>query len=173
MNKPILVTGPAGSGKSFLNEYLKSIDVRSVDMDRIRDLSKWVDNNGIESQYPENASAEWLANHKYVWDRKVLEEHINQGLAEVYLGLSADDASDFKDLFSDIFYLKVPADTLAERLMNRDNIHGKTEDQRQLITRDIKSFDNKAERNGYIIIDASKSPEEIWAAIKSHFTETH
>lgn len=167
MNKPILITGPAGSGKSFLNDYLKSIDIRSVDMDRVEGLSKWVDKNGVLVQYPENASAEWLADHKYIWDRQVLAKHISKGLADVYLGLSSDDANDFRDLFSDIFYLKVPADTLTERLEIRENIHGKTEEQRQSIISELKSFNEKAKRSNYKVVDASKSPENIWESIKN------
>ena len=43
LTKTILITGPAGSGKTHLYEYLKSQGVPTADTDEIPGLGRWVD----------------------------------------------------------------------------------------------------------------------------------
>lgn len=62
-------------------------------------------------------------------------------------------------------YLKVPADVLGLRLAHRNNAHGQTEEQRKSVLSYLADFDSKAERSGFLIVDASKQPAEIWEDI--------
>lgn len=162
LTKTILITGPAGSGKTHLYEYLKSQGIPAADTDEIAGLGRWVDEVGVEVEYPATADQAWLAAHRYVWNPEVLRAYIRLHAPIVLLGLSHDDAAKFRDFFDRIVYLKVPADVLESRLTHRNNIHGKTEEQRRSVLSYLADFDSKAERSGYLIVDASKSPEEIW-----------
>lgn len=165
LTKTLLITGPAGSGKTHLYEYLKSHGVPAADTDEILGLGRWVDEVGIEVQYPSNADKTWLTAHRYVWNPEVLRAYIRLHAPIALLGLSHDDAAQFRDFFDRIVYLKVPADVLQERLAYRNNIHGKTEEQRKSVLSYLTDFDSKAERSGYLIVDASKPPAEIWQDI--------
>ncbi len=165
-NKTILITGPSGSGKSHLCSYLSGIGIPVADTDSIPNLAIWVDENGTSVPYPENATEQWLSVHRFIWKREVLAVYLHGKRPMVLVGLSHDDANDFKDLFDHIIYLKTPAHTLEQRLANRNNNHGRTEEQRKSVLNDVADFDAKAERNGYLIIDGEKSPEEIWRDIQ-------
>ena len=165
LTKTLLITGPAGSGKTHLYEHLKSHGVPSADTDEIPGLGRWVDDVGVEVQYPVNADKAWLTAHRYVWSPEVLRTYIRSHAPIVLLGLSHDDAAQFRDLFDHIVYLKVPADVLQERLAYRNNTHGKTEEQRASVLSYLADFDSKAERSGYLIVDASKPPVGIWQDI--------
>jgi adenylate kinase family enzyme len=167
MQKPILITGPAGSGKSHLCQYLNSQGIVAVDMDTVQGLSAWMDSEGHTVEYPESADADWIAEHAYRWNRDVLEAAISQKDASVFLGLSDDDATEFADLFAAIVYLHVPSAIIDERLKERENHYGRTKEQRKAITRAVASFDEKAKRNGYYVIDADKDSKDIWKSIKN------
>lgn len=165
LTKTLLITGPAGSGKTHLYEYLKSQGVPAADTDEIPGLGRWVDEVGIKVEYPANADQAWLAVHRYVWNPEILRNYIRLRAPIVLLGLSHDDAAQFRDFFDRIVYLKVPTDVLELRLAHRNNIHGNTEEQRKSVLSYLTDFDSKAQRSGYLIVDASKPPAEIWQDI--------
>ena len=88
LTKTLLITGPAGSGKTHLYEYLKSHGVPAADTDEILGLGRWVDEVGIEVQYPSNADKTWLTAHRYVWNPEVLRAYIRLHAPIALLGLS-------------------------------------------------------------------------------------
>jgi shikimate kinase len=162
LTKNILITGHAGSGKSFLQAYLKAIDVPAYDMDALPQIAQWVDKAGNAAAFPANADESWFKNHRYVWNREGIKTFLQTQGPCVLLGLSDDDAAEFKDVFDVIAYLKVPARVLEDRLASRENVHGKTHEQRERVLKALADFDAKAERNGYILLDATRSAKEIW-----------
>lgn len=162
LTKNILITGHAGSGKSFLQTYLKTIGVPAYDMDTLPQIAQWVDKAGKTAVFSTDADESWFKNHRYAWNREEIKVFLQSHEPCVLLGLSDDDAVDFKDLFDVIAYLKVPAAILGRRLASRENFHGKTQEQRERVLTALSDFDAKAEQNEYVMLDATKSPEEIW-----------
>lgn len=163
--KPILITGAAGSGKSYLHQWLLGEGIKSVDMDTVPGLCYWSDLHGNKVAYPNNANHSWLAHHQYHWDKSVLKDYISSSESEVFFGLSNDNAADFSELFSKIVYLQVPTEIIEQRLRNRDNPHGSTVEQRESVISYIQNFNARAQQQGYKIIDANQAPSAIWNEI--------
>lgn len=170
LTKTILITGHAGSGKSFLQQYLRSIGIPAGDMDAIPGMVQWIDGMGNPVAFPANANESWFKNHRYTWNRKVIEAYLQSHRPCVLLGLSDDEAAEFRDMFDAIAYLKIPASVLEGRLSSRENIHGQTQEQRERVLATLADFDRKAERNSYIILDATQSPDRIWKELLEKIT---
>ncbi len=167
LKNTILITGHAGSGKTFLKDYLRSIGVPAEDLDELPGIARWIDASGQAVAFPDTASEGWFNAHSYRWNRDALRAYIKQRGPCVFLGLSDDDAKEFRDIFDVIAYLSVPADILEQRLSSRENSYGKTKEQRERTLASLRDFDQKAERNGYVLLDATKRPDQIWEELQA------
>ena len=74
---------------------------------------------------------------------------------------------DMIDLFDRVYFLKASQELLAERLRHesRENQMGRTDYQLQNAINWAKEIEEKANQSGVIMIDAGKSPEEVFAEI--------
>jgi hypothetical protein len=129
-------------------------------------LSDWFDNNGKKATCPPDADKDFLDTHEFLWDRDILEKFLD-AQSNVYLFGMSGNVFDMLDLFDKIFFLKVPPETLAQRLRHesRENPMGKTDYQLQNALAWGKEIEGKAASLGIPMVDAQKTPEEIFKEI--------
>lgn len=169
MSNKVLIIGPSGSGKTYISANLRKRWINAVDADLISGLSGWFDSNGNEVQYPEDANKDFLDNHGFLWNRKFLEEYLNQQ-KDIYLFGLSGNIFDVIGLFDRAYFLDVNSDVLRKNLRHetRENPMGRTDYQLQNALKYAKELMLKAEKLGVKIVDATgKSPEEIFEIISS------
>jgi hypothetical protein len=164
--KHVLILGPGGSGKTYTARALQACGLPAFDGDAVPNLIHFVDKNGATVPYPEDADAAWFAQHAFLWREPVLR----QLLAEhptVYLFGIADNALNLLSWFDKAYYLKTSQSIRLKRLLNaeRDNPMGKTAEQRMLSLQVAAELDECATQLGLQVIDATLSPEAIYAII--------
>jgi len=164
----ILITGPAGSGKTFLSKKLKKDGVNAIDADSIRGLGRWIDKNDNNVEFPQNATSQWIESHKYVWDKNFLRSWLKEQTTVYLFGLAAN-IFEVADLFDKAFYLNPTPELLRKRFEEgkRFNIMGQSEEQREVVIKGLSDFAQKARRHGLTIIDADQTPDEIYKIIAS------
>lgn len=166
--KRILIMGPPGSGKTYVSSKLQEKGIaQAVDADLIPDLGTWVDKKGKKVQFNRNADSKWLNEHKFIWDRKVLEKYLTDKKDDVYIFGISENIYDLLDLFDIKFYLKATPKLILQRFSQpgRKNPMGRKPEQLQRIMKSILYYTRKAKKFGFVFIDASKSPEEIYKEI--------
>lgn len=102
----ILVTGSSGAGKTYLTQEFKKMGIYAFDSDLIPDLNSWYykENKVIR---PEFIDQEFLDNHSFLWDRKVLEKFLEDNPDVIIFGMSGN-AFEMLDLFDKVYFLQVP-----------------------------------------------------------------
>lgn len=173
--KRILITGPPGSGKTYVSSKLQENGINAVDADKVPNLGRWVDKKGKEVEFRKDADRTWLSEHDYIWDKKVLEEYLLYGGENdmLFLGISAN-VYDLLDLFDLKFFLKPTSKLLRKRFSepSRKNPMGRTKDQLNAIVESIKYHTKVAKKLGFLAVDASRSPNEIYEEIHTKIKET-
>lgn len=158
----VLIFGPSGSGKTYLSKELKKQGLNTVDADTIDELNSWYNGNGDKVEYPEDADAEFLDNHSFLWDKSYLRDYLNQN-PNIYILGASGNIFDMFDLFDKVFYLDVPGEIMNERLQHetRENPMGRTEYQRQNAINWENELKQKAKDFGIPFIDATQTTEDI------------
>lgn len=173
--KRILVTGPPGSGKTYVSSKLQEIGINAVDADKVSKLGRWIDKKGKKVEFRKDADSQWLNQHDYIWDKEVLKDYLLYGGedAMLFFGTSAN-VYDLLDLFDLKFFLKPSSKLLRKRFSEpgRKNPMGRTKDQLNAIVESIKYHTKMAKKFGFITIDASKSPSEVNEEIQTKIRET-
>lgn len=159
----VLIIGPSGSGKTYASAKLREKGINAVDADLIPDLSNWYDKDDRRVEFPSDAGKEFLDNHTFLWSREVLEKFL-KNRNEIYLFGLSGNVFDMFDLFDKIYFLKVAPEVLAERLQHesRENPMGKTAYQMQNALNYAKEIEETARKLGIKMIDANKTPKEIF-----------
>jgi hypothetical protein len=165
-SEKILVVGPGGAGKTFAVNRLRYLGVNAFDADTVPGLLRFLDQAGHDVPFPDVVDAAWFATHQVVWDlgvlRRLLAEH-----NPVYLFGLSGNAFAFHHLFDRAYCLRANAALVEQRLLDpsRRNPAGKTEEQWRLLLGSLDALYRRAEELGFSMIDASHSPEEIYARI--------
>lgn len=164
----VLILGVPGSGKTYVSQKIAEKGVNALDADLIQGLSKWVDKEGNEVAFLENATKEWLDSHDFIWDKEYLREYLTKQDDIYIFGISSNVFNIF-DLFDKVYYLSVPSEIIRQRLDNpeRENPMGKTEEQKQAIIKDMEFNQKKTLDRGGQLLDGTKTPEEIYKIINS------
>lgn len=168
MSQHVLITGPPGSGKTYLSAIFRRQGLNAVDADEIPDLHGWFDRAGRQIRFPEDGGAAFFATHRFLWHRPTLERYLEKQ-AKVILFGSADNVFDMVDLFDTACFLKVAPDVLVARLNHpsRRNPMGKTEAQLQHIRAAARTGEAQAHKVGALILDGEAAPGEIIRVLAS------
>jgi adenylate kinase family enzyme len=158
----VLVFGPSGAGKTYLSKELRRFGMNSVDADMIEGLSSWFNRDGKKVKYPEDADAQFLDNHSFLWDKEYLKAYINKQ-HNIYIFGYSGNIFEVVDLFDKAFYLDVPVEVQEKRLQHesRENPMGNTEYQRKNAIAWGHELKEKAKSMGVTFIDATQTGEEI------------
>lgn len=156
IEKKILIIGSPGSGKTYFSEKLRTLGLNALDGDMIKGLCKWVDKEGNNATFPDNASKEWLNSHQFIWDKVFLKKWLNQQKTVYLFGMSGNIFEMF-DLFDKVYFLDLKEEELRKRLdsVDRKNPMGKTEEQKQSILKSHKRNREKALNHGAYLIKAT------------------
>jgi len=157
-----LVIGPPGSGKTYVSGILREQGKNTVDADLVEGLSKWVDAQGRDIDYPNDANEEWLLNNNFIWNKKFLRRFLNDNAPLYFFGV-ASNVFDMLDLFDETYFLKLSSRKLKKRLQHgsRKNPMGSTEQQRKYVAQGAKKLAKEARQYGFQFIDANKTPNDI------------
>jgi len=118
--KRILVTGVSGVGKSTVIARLADLGHRAVDLDS-PEWSEWVDSSDGSGPTPAQPGKDW------VWrEDRVSELLSDDGEGVLFVSGCASNLGVFRDRFTDVVLLSVPAEVMVDRLAHRvTNDYGK------------------------------------------------
>jgi dephospho-CoA kinase len=168
MDRSILITGVAGSGKSAVCDELKRLGHKAFDIDSLRALCRVVDKTtGEISKGCDFRSLESVKRHKFIRDRDMLREFIreNSGGIVYYLG-NASNIDELLPLFDKVFMLEASEKTLCERLACRtSNDFGRTPEIQQWILGWKRVWEDHIREKGATVVDANRGLQDIAADI--------
>ena len=167
MIKQILITGPSGSGKSYISAKLREEGINAVDADLIEGFGEWYDSKDRRVDFPSDAGKEFLDQHRFLWKREDVEKLLKEN-DELYLFGMSGNTFDMLDLFNKVYFLKADPEVLAERLKHetRENPMGETEYQLQNALIYAKEIETTAYKHDIQMIDANQTPEAVFSHIK-------
>ncbi len=120
----VLITGPAGSGKTTLAHYFKEHGKNAIDAD-LSGIGVMLDSDGREVQIPPNVNREvnkWAEEQNrglaWNWNGNRLKDLLARR-TEVYLFGGAANTFEFAALFDKCYYLDASKELVAQRLDRR------------------------------------------------------
>ncbi|MBU3896592.1 MAG: AAA family ATPase [Nanoarchaeota archaeon] len=167
MNRSILITGVAGSGKSAICKELKKLSYKAHDIENIRGLFTMIDKTtGKPTKDYDNYDFKKVKKHDWVCDKKKLKRLIkkNSGLV-FYCGIGSNTI-DIIPFFDKVFLLKANRKNTCERLTKRtSNDFGRTAEVQKWIFTWKKWWEDKMIKRGAIVINANRDIKEITSNI--------
>ena len=164
MNKSILITGVAGTGKSAVCDELNKLGYKAFGIEDIDGLFTMVHKktgkpfkNYDDDNFDKVKQADWIC------DKKKLQRLIDKNSNGIvfYCG-TASNLDDLLLLFDKIFLLKVSQNILRERLSTRtSNDFGRTAEVQKWVLSWKTWWENHLKDKGAIVIDASRSLREV------------
>lgn len=167
-----LISGPSGSGKSTVGRILQQRGYRVIETDFEDGLSAWFDTKTgekVTDMPPQPYPPEWVASHRWQWDKTRMEEFIESaGVEPVFFCGGAHNEAEFYHAFQKRFGLWVNSETLIKRLQPREPerwANGSAELARMLEWNE--KFRNYCTEKGATVIDSSVSPDSVADTILS------
>ncbi len=164
MNKSILITGVAGSGKSAVCNELKKLGYKAYGIEDIDGLFTMVDKTTGKIVYDhDNEDLESVKQHDWICDKNKLQRLVcnNPKGIVFYCGI-ASNLDDLLPLFDKIFLLKVSPKILRERLGTRKSKDfGRTSEVQKWMLSWKKWWEDHMHEKGAIIINANRDLQEI------------
>ncbi|MDO8492524.1 MAG: AAA family ATPase [bacterium] len=165
MNKPILITGIAGSGKSSICKHLLDLGYESYGIEDIEGIFAMY-RKGTKEIFDdyENSDPEKIKNSEWLFDESKLKALLNQQKNEVafYCGV-ASNMNDLVALFDQTILLKTNPKELHRRLSTREGTEdiGNTEESRQVVLGWKDWWENEMVEKGATVIDANREIKEV------------
>lgn len=170
--KIFYITGVSGVGKSSVAQKLKEKGIYTIDIDSVKGLCHWIDNNTQKiSEWHPGMSNDWYKKHKYICDKKKLINLINNSNKDIVVvaGL-ADNRSEFSNLFHKVFLLHCKEETFIRRMAERENHNfGKHILEREMMLNLYKDFERKILDEGAVPMDTDKALKDVVDEIFSKF----
>ena len=164
MNKSILITGIAGSGKSAVCDKLKQLGYKAYGIEDIDGMFALVDKKtGRVIKDHNNDSLELVKERDWVCDKDKLQQLMYKNAKGIvfYCG-TASNLDDLFPLFDKIFLLKANQEVLRKRLSARaSNGFGRTSEVQEWMFSWKKWWEDHVCENGVIIIDVNRNLQKI------------
>ncbi|MCL5430365.1 MAG: ATP-binding protein [Candidatus Marsarchaeota archaeon] len=171
----VLIAGASGSGKTTLKNYFQSMGKNVLDGDT-EGIGIWVDEKGNQRKEPSKEEWETRKGFDWRWDisalKRVLETYSGQ---EVYAFSDAANLNEVRFLFDELYWLSADYELIEERLHKRAKdesaekiqgaAYGATDEQRKYVLKKLEAGEVWAKEKGFIFVDASLSPEELFDII--------
>lgn len=167
MNKSVLITGIAGSGKSAVYDELVSRGLQAHDIEDNGDLFAWLDGEGAPVADHDNNSLKDITEHRWTCDREKLAELIRDNAQGVvfYCG-TADNLDELLPCFDVVILLQVTRGVLEKRLKTRKTSEfGKTAETQEWILNRKERWEEHLIKQGAIKVDTNRDVSEIGADI--------
>lgn len=168
MNRSILITGVAGSGKTAVCNELKKRGYKAYGIEDIDGMfAMYNKKTGKKAADYDNENFESVTGHDWLCDMNRLRRLVRgnpKGLV-FYCGIGSN-LDDWLPLFDKVFLLKASQKTLRERLSKRDPIDfGRTAEVQNWMFGWKKWWEDKMRKKGAITINANRNLREIVADI--------
>lgn len=164
MNKSILITGVAGTGKSAVCDELNKLGYKALGIEDIDGLFTMVHKKtGKPFKNYDNDNFELVKQADWICDIKKLQRLMLKNPKGIvfYCG-TASNLDDLLPLFDKIFLLKVSQKILREQLSTRtSNDFARTSEVQNWVFSWKSWWENHMKEKGAIVIDASRSLREI------------
>lgn len=164
MNKSILITGVAGTGKSAVCDELNKLGYKALGIENIDGLFSMVNKKtGKPFKDYNNDDLEKVKQSDWICDKKKLQRLMSKNSnGIVFYNGTASNLDDLIPLFDKIFLLKVSEKVLRERLSNRtSNDFARTTEVQKWVFSWKSWWENNMREKGAIVIDASRSLREV------------
>lgn len=168
MNKSILITGVAGSGKSAVCNELKKLGYKSYGIEDMDGLFTMVDKiTGKTAEDHDNNNLESVKQHDWICNKNKLQDLVhNNARGIVFYCGTASNLDELLFLFDKIFLLKVSPKILRKRLGTRkSNDFGCTPEVQKWMLTWKKWWEDHMCEKGAITIDANRNIKEVVADI--------
>lgn len=161
----VLISGIAGSGKSFVANHLSKIGFEAYDMEQDEEMFKMYrkDNGQVFDNY-DNSNIKHVTNARWMCDINLLKKLIaNQKNNLAFYSCIADNMEEVIPLFDKFILLKASKNILYQRLCNRigTDDYGNTEIARQRILNWKDEFEKRMKNNGGIVVDADGAVDVV------------
>lgn len=137
-----LITGPSGSGKSYLAAELSKRGYPAFDSDEIPGLASWHRTADCQrAPAPAALTMNFLRQHRVLWDREVLGQWLADHQAGLLFGVSHNSAEQGEQ-FDRVLLLDVPVDTVLTNLgrQTRANAFGRTREHLEMARTDTAEY---------------------------------
>jgi hypothetical protein len=126
----VLITGNPGSGKTTLAAELARRGCAVIDAD---DIAGWETNAGQPAVQPQPTPDDWWAGHRWVWNRRRVQEVIDRSGSPLFVCGIAVNQRDMLDLFDAVYLLTIDHETQISRLDEPSNAHRTAAARAQII----------------------------------------
>ena len=164
MNKAILITGIAGTGKSAVCDELNKLGYKAFGIEDIDGLFTMVHKKtGKPFKDYDNDDLEKVKQADWICDKKKLQHLMSKNSNEiVFYNGTAANLDDLLPLFDKVFLLTVSQTVLRERLSTRtSNDFARTTEVQNWVFSQKTRWEDHMIKKGAIVIDASRSLGEV------------
>ena len=165
MNRKILITGIAGSGKTSVSRQLRDIGKEAHDIEDTEGMFKMF-RKGTREIFDDydNADPEKIKNSEWICDVDMLKKVLNDQKSDIafYCGV-ASNMDDLIPLFDKMIVLRANPETVHKRLSNREGTEdiGNTEESRQTVLGWKDWWEDEMSDRGGVFVDANGSSADI------------
>lgn len=168
LNKSILITGVAGSGKSAVCDELEKSGYKAFGIEDMKGMFTMIDREtGKKSEIYDNDDLEMVKKHDWICNKQKLKKLIEKNKEGIvfYAGIGSN-TDDIMSLFDMIFLLVASPETLTKRLSKRTSEKfGRKREVQEWMFSWKDWWEKEMEEKGAIIIDANQDLKKVVADI--------
>ncbi len=155
--KKFFITGVSGTGKSTVGEELARRDIPIIDLDHVKDLCKWINQDtGERAYWQPGIGREFFEKNRYICDKEMLKSMIDSHEGKEAVGVVglADNLGDIIGLFDKFFLFQCLEETFLKRITERKNHNfGKDDSEKEMLLSWYKDYEKEMLDKGAILIN--------------------